>query len=75
MCVTFLHKTVVPVDTGRKLNVHKTFNVRPASTGVFSMISKNNNFFQGNEYHHQSNIQITCSDVYALEKKNNKKKK
>ena len=24
MCVTFLHKTVVPVDTGRKLNVHKT---------------------------------------------------
>ena len=22
-----------PVDTGRKLNVHKTFNLRPASTG------------------------------------------
>ena len=24
----------VPVDTGRKLNVHKTFNLRPVSTGV-----------------------------------------
>ena len=22
-----------PVDTGRKLNVHKTFNLRPVSTG------------------------------------------
>ena len=37
------------------------------------MISKNNNFFQGNEY--QSNIQITCSDVYALQKKKKRKKK
>ena len=24
----------VPVDTGRKLNVYKTFNLRPVSTGV-----------------------------------------
>ena len=23
-----------PVDTGRKLNVHKTFNLRPVSTGI-----------------------------------------
>ena len=22
-----------PIDTGRKLNVHKTFNLRPVSTG------------------------------------------
>ena len=28
-----------PVDTGRKLNVHKTFNLRPVSTGlVFQVI-------------------------------------
>ena len=24
----------IPVDTGRKLNVHKTFNLRPVSTGA-----------------------------------------
>ena len=30
-------KTLIgnPVDTGRKLNVHKTFNLRPVSTGKF----------------------------------------
>ena len=26
--------TNFPVDTGRKLNVHKTFNLRPVSTGL-----------------------------------------
>ena len=26
--------TRLPVDTGRKLNVHKTFNLRPVSTGL-----------------------------------------
>ena len=25
-----------PIDTGRKLNVHKTFNLRPVSTGKLS---------------------------------------
>ena len=25
----------IPVDTGHKLNVHKTFNLRPVSTGMF----------------------------------------
>ena len=24
----------IPVDTGRKLNVHKTFNFRPVSTEI-----------------------------------------
>ena len=24
----------IPVDTGRKLNVNKTFNLRPVSTGI-----------------------------------------
>ena len=28
----------IPVDTGRKLNVHKTFNLRPVSTGMFGYI-------------------------------------
>ena len=35
-------KTLIgnPVDTGRKLNVHKTFNLRPVSTGnVFPSFS------------------------------------
>ena len=31
MFVGFL-VTPLPVDTGRKLNVHKTFNLRPVST-------------------------------------------
>ena len=26
-----------PVDTGRKLNVHKTFNLRPVSTGLIKL--------------------------------------
>ena len=26
-------RNIHPVDTGRKLNVHKTFNLRPVSTG------------------------------------------
>ena len=31
---TFLvAKNTKPVDTGRKLNVHKTFNLHPVSTG------------------------------------------
>ena len=29
----------IPVDTGRKLNVHKTFNLRPVSTGIISNVS------------------------------------
>ena len=44
-----LHVIIVPVDTGRKLNVHKTFirrllnvlctfNLRPMSTGVRMII-------------------------------------
>ena len=28
--------TISPVDTGRKLNVHKTFNLRPMSTKIMS---------------------------------------
>ena len=27
-----------PVDTGRKLNVHKTFNLCPASTGTWFLV-------------------------------------
>ena len=26
--------TNIPVETGRKLNVHKTFNLYPVSTGI-----------------------------------------
>ena len=34
----------IPVDTGRKLNVHKTFTLRPVSTGIKckTMLSGNN---------------------------------
>ena len=31
----FQSQLLFPVDTGRKLNAHKTFNLRPVSTGVF----------------------------------------
>ena len=30
---TFEEDTMTPVDTARKLNVHKTINLRPVSTG------------------------------------------
>ena len=30
---SFSKKDICPVDTGRKLNVHQTFNLRPVSTG------------------------------------------
>ena len=29
----YFKKTANPVDTGHRLNVHKTFNLRPVSTG------------------------------------------
>ena len=34
----------IPVDTGRKLNVHKTFNLRPVSTGMGHETFKQNIF-------------------------------
>ena len=40
---------VFPVDTGRKLNVHKTFNLRLVSTGLGSVLQGQwiNELFQG----------------------------
>ena len=37
----FTHNVIThsPVDTGRKLNVHKTFNLRPVSTGRILLIT------------------------------------
>ena len=39
----------IPVDTGRKLNVHKMFNLRPVSTGIVqpreSFLLENANHF------------------------------
>ena len=81
MCVTFLHKTVVPVDTGRKLNVHKTSRTSSERLMYVQFTScllaysqwlvRIIIFFKvmNYQYHHQSNIQITYSDVYALQKK------
>ena len=37
--------TINPVDTGRKLNVHKTFKLRTASTGNFNCDSENVSVF------------------------------
>ena len=39
MSLSFTKAGVVfPVDTGRKLNVHKTFNLRLVSTGLGSLL-------------------------------------
>ena len=37
----------VPVDTGRKLNIHKTFSLRPVSTGMYVILKQTEEKNQG----------------------------
>ena len=40
ICTHIAHSLVLfPVDTGRKLNVLCTFNVRPVSTGLLQLVA------------------------------------
>ena len=33
-----VHDSIIPLDTGRKLNVHKTVNLRPVSRGIVFLL-------------------------------------
>ena len=57
-------KTLIrsPVDTGPKLNVLCTFNLRPVSTGSFVIVNKHS---YTKDWHYYS-FQITISSSFAL---------